>query len=46
MCVWVDTKVWYTYFMCDCRVCLLESKYPDDIEGVIGKVFEYITEEL
>jgi len=32
--------------MCDCRVCQLEFMYPAEIDGVIGKVFEYITEEL
>ena len=32
--------------MCDCRVCNLESRYPDQIEGVIEKVFEFIMEDL
>ena len=32
--------------MCDCRVCQLESKYPDQIDGVIEKVFDYIMDDL
>lgn len=32
--------------MCNCRVCDLESKYPDQIDKVIEKVFEFMTEEI
>jgi hypothetical protein len=32
--------------MCDCRVCQLESKYPDEINGVVENVFDYIVEDL
>ncbi len=32
--------------MCDCRVCQLEFKYPDQIDGVIEKVFDYIMDDL
>ncbi len=32
--------------MCDCRVCQLESQYPDEIDRVVEKVFDYIMEDL
>ena len=32
--------------MCDCRVCELEFKYPEQIDRVIEKVFDYIMEDL
>ena len=32
--------------MCDCRVCQLESKYPDEIDRVVEKVFDYIMSGL
>lgn len=31
--------------MCDCRVCMLEYKYPEQINVVINKVFDYIMED-
>ena len=31
--------------MCDCRVCMLESKYPEQISVVINKVFDYMMED-
>ena len=32
--------------MCDCRVCQIESKYPDEINAVVENVFDYIVEDL
>ena len=31
--------------MCDCRVCRLAFKYPDQVDRVIDKVFDYLMED-
>jgi hypothetical protein len=32
--------------MCNCRVCDLESRYPDQIDRVVEKVFEFLMEDI
>jgi hypothetical protein len=31
--------------MCNCRVCELTSLYPEQVDRVIDKVFEYMMED-
>lgn len=31
--------------MCDCRVCELSARYPEQVDRVIEKVFEYMMED-
>lgn len=31
--------------MCECRVCELSSRYPEQVDRVIDKVFSYMMED-
>ena len=37
--------VWYTGYMCDCRVCKLEFMYPTEIDKIVSDVFDYLIDD-
>lgn len=39
--VWVVTK-----YICNCRVCELTFMYPEQVERVIEKVFDYMMQDI